>query len=52
MNPSQWFIERVPCDAKLIRELARWKQMQREGWDLTVLISPDRGTLVAFGLLP
>lgn len=50
--PRDWFIERVPSDARLTHELGRWKKMRDEGWDLTVLVAPDRKSVVAFGLLP
>ena len=47
--PLEVFIERVPADKKLPGVLARWKEMQRDGWDLTVLVAPDSKAVVAFG---
>lgn len=47
--PLEVFIERVPADKKLPGVLARWKEMQRGGWDLTVLVAPDSKTVVALG---
>ena len=30
--------------------LDRWKQLQREGWNVTALIAPDKKTVIALGL--
>jgi len=49
LPPLETFLERVPSDAHLPDALARWKQMQREGWDLTALVAPDSKTVVALG---
>jgi len=47
--PLEVFIERVPADTKLPGGLARWKDMRRDGWALTVLVTPGSKTVVAFG---
>ncbi len=47
--PLEVFIERVPADSKLPGVLARWKEMQRDGWDLTALVARDSKTVVALG---
>jgi hypothetical protein len=42
-------MERVPSNSKLAGHLQRWRQMNHDGWDVTVLLSPDKKTVVAFG---
>lgn len=39
-------IERVAADNGLSKWLERWKRLRRDGWDVTVLVAPDRQTLV------
>lgn len=39
-------VERVPADSGTARWFDGWKQLRRDGWDVTVLVSPDRRTLV------
>jgi hypothetical protein len=47
--PLETFVERVPSDVKLPTHLSRWKQLQREGWDVTALIAPDSKSVIALG---
>jgi hypothetical protein len=43
------WIERVPA-SELNRSIDAWKQMRREGWDVTVLITPDRKTVIVLAV--
>ena len=50
----EWFIERVAADSHIGGRtepvhLDRWKAMKADGWELTVLVSPDQKTVVALG---
>lgn len=47
--PSEWFIERVPSDARLTGHIDRWRTMSACGWDVTALVAPDSKTVVALG---
>jgi len=42
---SAW-IERVPSDKKLSAHLSRYRELAREGWDVTALLAPDSKTVV------
>ena len=39
-------IERVPADSGTAKWFDQWKKLRRDGWAVTVLVSPDRKTLV------
>jgi len=39
-------IERVLADSGTAKWFEKWKRLRRDGWDVTVLVSPDRKTLV------
>jgi hypothetical protein len=39
-------IERVPANAQTAKWYEGWKQLRRDGWTVTVLVSPDRSSLV------
>jgi len=48
-----WFIERVPA-REAVSAIERWKQMQREGWDIEALTYDNGGQvteLVGLGCL-
>jgi hypothetical protein len=40
------YIERIPS-RDLSGRLDEWKQMRRDGWDVTVLVAPDSRTVLA-----
>jgi len=39
-------IERVPADSGTAKWFDKWKQLRRDGWNVTVLVSADRRSLV------
>jgi hypothetical protein len=45
----EWFVERVPCDNRLGDRIDGWKQLVRDGWDVTALLAPDSKTVLALG---
>jgi hypothetical protein len=46
------FVETVPVDHRLGDHIDRWKQLRREGWDVTALLSlPDEKTVTCVGCL-
>lgn len=46
---TEWFIERVPADKLLGREIERWRTMSELGWDVVALVGRDTRTVVALG---
>lgn len=53
-TPSyQWMIERVDVNHTFTSHQDRWRRLWiDEKWELTVLLSPDRKSAVAFGCTP
>jgi len=42
-------VERVRVGSDLGSHIDRWKQMRRDGWELEVLLAPDRRSAVCVG---
>lgn len=39
-------LERVAADSRTAAWFDQWKQLRRDGWSVTVLVSPDRRSLI------
>ncbi len=46
---NEWYIERVPVDAKIGGAIDQWAEMVEDGWNLTVLLAPDNKTAIGLG---
>lgn len=47
-QPFEWHVERVPA-SRLNVKVDEWKRLQRDGWDVTVLLAEDASHAVAVG---
>jgi hypothetical protein len=44
-------IERVPSDPRLAARLQEYRQLARDGWNVTALLAPDSKTVVLIACL-